>query len=308
MRTIAEAVAEKAAETAAPVPAPSTTTSPEVSTEASTVVTAPDTETTTDDIVSRVIKSKPIEPVSQADAATEKFNVTDIEKIQDPEAKKYAESAYKSFEKGYQKKFQELAEERKILESQKSDMSRWTPEKVASLLSNQEFINAAQTYNQSTNPTGGAMTDDEWSNLNDNEKAEIRAMKQELAHMKEQNMISNFNAVLAKQDAELAQKYSDYDATKVNSFRNDMLQGKVQATNEHIWKVVNYEDAIRRAYALGKEDRKVDMGAKVNASSAVLSNGSTVRSNVEVKPMEGESPKQFLMRRISERFNERGKK
>jgi hypothetical protein len=46
-----------------------------------------------------------------------------------------------------------------------------------------------------------------------------------------------------------------------------MMQGRVQATREHLWKVVDYESAVKRAYDLGKQDRKMEVAEKVGASS-----------------------------------------
>ena len=63
-----------------------------------------------EDIVSRV--SGEIKPVPKQET-NDIFNINDIDSIEDPKAREYAQKAYKSFEKGYQKKFQELAETRK---------------------------------------------------------------------------------------------------------------------------------------------------------------------------------------------------
>jgi hypothetical protein len=330
MRTIAEAMAERAAEgkstagtAQAPAPAPAPTqaepqvpvapgenqTPVQMETE---VQKGSSTDTEVDDIVKRVLSGKPKTPdLNRAGNQPDpdpKFNVTDIDKITDPEAKKYAQEAYKSFEKGYQKKFQELAEERKKLDTQIESSNKWTPEKVQSLLSNQEFINASQAILQSSNPTEGAMSDTEWSALSDKEKSEIKSMKQELLAMKHENQLTKFNAELEKQNSELSSKYSDYDATKVNQLRDGLLAGKIQATNEHLWKVLSYEDAIKKAYLLGKEDRKLDTQVQVSNASPVAGLSRTTQSSPDVKPAEGEDSKSFLKRVMAAKLAERYKK
>jgi len=331
MRTIQEAMAEREAEgksttaagtVTAPVATSVTASAPaepqvpvapgenSAPVQMDTEVQKGSSDTQLDDIVSKVLRSRPTTKTgtdNQPDSEP-KFNVNDIDKIQDPEAKKYAQEAYKSFEKGYQKKFQELSEERKKLEHSLESSNKWTPEKVQSLLSNQEFINASQAILQSSNPTEGAMSDNEWSALSDKEKVEIKSMKQELLAMKHENQLTKFNAELEKQNAELATKYADYDSTKVNQLRDGLLAGKIQATNEHLWKVLSYEDAIKKAYQMGKEDRKLDTATRVSSASPVANLSSTTQNNAGTKQADGESSKDYLRRILSEKLAERHKK
>jgi len=258
-----------------------------------------------DDIIAKVSGFKKPEPKtseSQESADNDQFNANDIDKIQDPEARKYAEKAYKSFEKGYQKKYQELAKERKILESKMAEVDRWTPERVQSLISNQEFINAAKSVVPVNNPASDMMSDEEWSALGKDGQQEVMKMLQplqnKLLQMEQQNKLMQIKGELEKQDAELKSKYSNYDPSKVHSLREDLITGKLNATSEHLWKVLDYEDAILRAVELGKTMARED--AQERSQATTIPSTRTVTRNDGVKPLEGESPKDFLMRRIRE--------
>jgi hypothetical protein len=46
-----------------------------------------------------------------------------------------------------------------------------------------------------------------------------------------------------------------------------MMQGKLQASREHVFKAFDYEEAVNRAYQLGLQDRKLEQDGKVAASS-----------------------------------------
>ena len=315
---MAEALAEKGltAETAKASLAPTT---PETTTTTTTVPaqeisqgvkieeskTEPVSDTPDDDIVSRVLKATPksVEPEADSADTDTKFNFNDIEKITDPEARKYAETAYKSMEKGYQKKFQELADQRKQLEQQMYEQSKWTPEKVDALLSNQEFIQAAQAKLQATNPTEGELSDDEWSALSPKERSEFKAMQSKLMQMENSNKSLQMKQELERQVQDLSGKYASFDKSKVIGMLTDINAGKFSATLEHIHKVVDYEDAIRRAYRMGKEDRQLDVKEK-SAVSTIDVAGAVQPSNTEIKRQEGESSKAFLMRRMAERWQE----
>lgn len=309
MKTIQEAVAERGLtmDTAKASLAPKSEPTETVPVSAPVSEVTPNSVETNndDDIVSRVLshkeESKAEAPKIEGD--TDFFNYADIEKITDPVAKEYALKAYKSMERGVQKKFQEAAEMRKQLEQQLNEIGRWTPEKVQSLLSNQEFINASQAVMQQANPTGGELSDDEWSALSASEKAEFKSMQAKILQMENQNKQMQMKTELESQINSLSQKYASFNKDKVLSLLSDVNAGKFNATLEHIHKVVDYEDAIRRAYRMGKEDRKLDVQEKVNVSTPIDS-GTVAKTSTESVRREGESAKQFLMRRMSERFAE----
>src|SRR3990167_11007207 len=73
------------------------------------------------------------------------FDYKEIENIKDLQAREYAEKAYKSFQRGWNEKYQELAELRKSLVAKKTENAIWTPERIQDeLLSDPTFIQSAQ--------------------------------------------------------------------------------------------------------------------------------------------------------------------
>ena len=191
----------------------------------------------------------------QLDKPEEKFNVTDIDRIEDPNAKAYAEKAYKSFEKGFQEKYRALADDRKAWEAKKAESDQWTADKVQTLLNDPSFVQAAQSV---------TVNNDDSSMLSDTEKKRIGDAERTA------NMVLQQNAQLLKQqqDETNKTKYANYDAQAVDILTADLIQGKVQATREDIWKVRDYNDAVKRAYQLGLEDKNVNNVEKINSMSA----------------------------------------
>ena len=245
------------------------TTTPEV-TPVETPQVTPETtpvetpvETPQDDLVTRVSKLK--EEVKPVDSDFEGFDYKEIEKITDPVAKEQALNAYKSFQKGFNKKFQELAEIKKSLEGQTQQNANWTPERVQQLMSDQNFVSAAQSVMQTHQATGGQLTNDEYSALTDTEKQQFHNMQSQL------NMITQQNSKLIQQqqDDRLKGKYGNYSPSTVDDMTNQLISGKYQATREDIHKVIDYESAVKRAYELGKQDRQLDIGQRVESTTTV---------------------------------------
>ena len=220
------------------------------------------------DLVSRVAAhmekpaSTPTAPVSD-----DKFNTNDlqaeIDKISDPNLRAQVEGLKKSLQRGYNDKFQTIAETRKELEKQMTESNLWTPEKINRLLNDQNFVTAAQSVMQSQNPPNSGKSDDEWSTLTDGEKSTIVALQKKIEILE----LKNQQSTNSQQDDLLKSKYANYDAQVVSKLKDDLINGRMQATNEHLWKVVDYESAIDRAYKLGrKEEQNVKM-EKTNAFS-----------------------------------------
>jgi len=239
------------------------------------------------DLVTRVSQVK-VEPKPEPETI---FNVNDINAIEDPKAKEYATKAYKSLQGDYTRKSQALAEERKRWEAEKAQKEHWNVDKVQSLLTDPEFIQAAQGI-------VGAQQAEDTSILSDTEKKRIADIEN-LARMAVQQ-----NATLLKkqQDETLKSKYANYNPQAIDILTADMIQGKVQATREHLHKVLDYDDAIQRAYELGKSDRKLETEEKVNALSP---EGMTVTGNESIPaPEQGESSKNYFMRLANKRMAE----
>jgi hypothetical protein len=181
-----------------------------------------------------------------------------------PEQRTQLESAYKSLQTGADKKFQKAAE--MLRQAQASVEQPWTIERIQQLTQDPEFVQAAQQYAQASqsnyNPQSSGLSEEEWSNLSESEKAKFQELTQnQLALQSKLDSI-----ILSQQDEQLKQRYRNYDANVVNDLRQQLLKGKVQATNEHLWKVVDYESAIQRAYKLGLQDRQLDMEPKIDAT------------------------------------------
>ena len=232
-----------------------------------------------------------VSQVKLDDKKDEAFNVNDIEKIQDPNAKAYAEKAYKSFEKGYQVKYQDLAAERKAWEAKKAESDNWTQEKVQSLLNDPKFIQSAQGV-------VGQQSTDDYSALSDTEKKQIQDAKT----IASQALQQNAQLLRQQQDEGNKTKYANYDSNAVDIITADMIKGRVHATREHLWKVVDYDDAVKRAYELGLSDKKVVDTEKINSMSTT---GQTVVGDESVPKIEdGETNKNYFLRLAARRFQQ----
>lgn len=245
--------------------------------------------------------NKPKEPVGEVD-----FDFNDIEKIQDPQAKEYVEKAYKSLRKGFDKKYQEVAEIAKNLKGQ----SVWTPERLKAEMNKPDFVQSAQTITSSvqqpsSNPRDSGLTDEEWSVLSDKEKGQLVNMQARINSL-EQLATSN---MWRQQDADLKQKYPNYDAQAIDTLTADLISGKVQANREHLFKVMDYdglqkrmEEKIKAAYQMGREDERSGITERVNVSTI---EGTTVQPNKAIEPIKGEKPIDFFKRAATQRLAER---
>ena len=308
MKMMDEALAEKGIDPAikAPEKVPAQEVQPEV--KEPTEVEEPKTEETPEDILNKVLGHKEetandtetVSPESPDQPSTEdvetKFNVNDIEKIEDPIAKKYAMEAYKSLEKGYQQKFQTLAQKDKDVEALKEEMNTWTPEKVKQLLSNQAFVDASSRIIESENPTKGQMSDDEWSNLNDSEKTQIKSLQDKVNKMERDSVNDKNRAELDKQNTLLTQKYNNYDSSKIMSIRQDMMSGKLGATNEHLYKAFYHDENVTRAYEQGKKDSLKGNKERSDAASYSPDSPSAIPAGKPLEKLKGESSKDRLIR------------
>ena len=232
------------------------------------------------DLITRASQVK-LETQPQPTQTSDEFDYKEIEAIKDPVAKDLALKAYKSFQRGFNQKFQDIASLRKDLENKSQEFSNWTPERVQQLINDPKFVEAAK------NVVG---TQSETTYETETDK-KVKLLEQELQTLKGQSLQQNFR----QQDEQFKQKYANYKPEAVDILTNDMLQGKVQATREHLWKVIDYDDAIQRAYELGKQDRQLDLGEK--QTSASFSPQSTMSPTAEkMKPEQGEGDRDFLRR------------
>lgn len=224
------------------------------------------------DLIARVSQVKVAAEVGQESGVSNvsdenTFDINEIDKIQDPAARDAAMRAYKSFQRGFDRKFKEVAEMRRQVESQ-AQPKPWTPERIRQeLLTNPEFLQASQSVLQDHNPPDSGMSDTEWSSLTASEKKQWQSMQNELASLKNQQVQQQIAEDYKRQDDALKSKYANYNSQAVDILTNDLLTGKVQATREHIFKALDYESAVKRAYELGKQDSLAERQEKLNASA-----------------------------------------
>ncbi len=233
-----------------------------------------------EDIVSRVSKFKPEEPKPEV---KNEFGLTqdDYEKVKnDPTLSKF----YKSLESGAGKKFQEAAELKKNYERKMQELDIWTPEKVKSLLNKQDFVESAKKVAQDQNPPNSGVSDETWSAMSEAEKQRIKSLESKVSSLELQNHLSQ----MRQQDEKLKGKYANYDPQAVDIITQDLLTGKAQATREELWKVYDYENAVRRAYELGKQDKQEVTNGKVNASSFEGKTVAAQTNPIEALPKESD--------------------
>ena len=258
-----------------------------------------------EDLLSRVSKftatSAPTEDPKLKDIS-EHFDIKEIDAITDPVAKEQALQAYKSFQRGFGEKFQELSQLKKEMEVLKSQglqpvTQEWTAERVQALANDPQFIAAASQVT-------GATSDDE-SIMSDAEKARIAALQNEVAELKKvsNQALQNQNLALRRSQHEtLHTKYANYDPKEIDTITSDMIEGRIQATPEHIYKAFKHDDNVRKAYELGRIDERNGVSEKI--ASASPEGIQTTHSSPEIVPEKDESSKSFFNRIIERRLKE----
>lgn len=209
--------------------------------------------------------------------------------ITDPAQRSMMEGAYNSLRKGANVKFEAAAIMRK--EAEASASAPMTSERFQALIADPEFARMAQQAAKAQtdqNNSEGELTDEEWSNLTDKERKGLASMMQEQKVIK-QNQVALSNMLQSqatqKEDDQLKGKYVTYDSDAVSNLQRDLINESVHATREHLFKVLDYEAAVDRAYQLGRVDERG--GIVHNAEQASTQAGGT-RSAAEVVPEIGE--------------------
>ena len=254
------------------------------------VVAVPEIE----NLITRASKVK-IEPKIQV--ATNEFGLTkeDYDKVQnDPTLSKF----YKSMQSDYIKKTQGVSDIKKQLDEQIKASANWTPERVQGLLNDPNFVQAASQVAATRNPPNSGLTDQEFSTLTDKEKTQITNMQQQLSQMQ----LQNWQMQQKQQDEQLKTKYANYAPDIVDTTVQNLVSGKVQANREYVWKAIDYNDAVNRAYQLGLQDREATIQEKQQSSS--LSGFNTTPTN-DVPPInQGESNVAYFKRIANRRLEE----
>jgi hypothetical protein len=261
------------------------------------VVETPKVETPKEeDLISRVSKVKVEQPKAKEPEPSNPFSLTreDWDKVQsDPSLKKY----YQSMLTDYQKKTTELSEQRKVIEQQKAS-ANWTPERIQQLMNDPQFVQAAQQVAAVQNPPNSGLTDQEYSALTDKEKAQLSSMQNELHQMK----LQNYQMQQRQQDEKLVGKYANYAPDIVDTTIHKLVNNQITATREDIWKVVDYDNAVQRAYQLGKQDRALENNEKQQSLS--VEGYSAVPQEKAPEIEKGESSTNFFKRLAVRRLSE----
>lgn len=258
-------------------------------------------------LVSRASKVSLDTPKKDEGVLTEsiKLDQSTIDKITDPALKAAVQEAHKSMQADYTRKTQELATKRKEMDSLKTQLEQsgqYTPAKIQQLLSDPSFVQAAQEFQringgqQTTQTVNGDLTQEEFSYLTpEQQKLYTKTKEVEQTNQAILSKLSSQETALAfkEQDMSLKSKYANYAPERVDEIYQGMMKGTVQATREHLWKVIDYEPAIQRAYELGKNDRKLEMGEKVAASSTTNGVSVTPSNDVPVRLANESGPEYF---------------
>jgi len=256
-----------------------------------------------EDIVSRVYKATNDVPVvdNNDNADGIRFDPKMIDAITDPKTKALLESAYKSMQGDYTRKTQELAKQRKEVEDK---INRpMTVEEVRQLVKRSDFIQSAQIVAQELQPnlSGGELTDTEWSALNDVEKKELLQLRE--MTLSNNNQLNSMR--LQEEERTIKEKYGSYNQENVNRLYNGLINGSVQATREHLHKVVDYDDAIRRAYKMGREEVSAGISEKRSAINNI--NGINITPTDELPEKEAKESNMSYFKRLAHRNIEKMK-
>ena len=240
------------------------------------------------DLITRVSQVKAPEQVKKE--LDDKFNINDldatIEKLPDPAVKEQVLGLKKSLLKGENQKYQEIANLRKQYESELAKANSWTPEKVQGLLNNPDFVNAAQSVVTPQQENTSMLSVQEKQLLEENNKKVNTLLQQ------------NLQLQRVQQDNQLKTRYANYQPEVVDNVFNELYTGKLQATREDLWKVIDYENAVRRAYELGQQDKNQQNQERVQGMT--LATGMNMSQPQSIEKQKGETIQNFLLRSYAE--------
>ncbi len=250
------------------------------------------------DLITRVSQVK-VEAKPEVKTEDGKFNINDldaeIEKIPDPSLKSQFTEFKKSLLRGENQKYQEVANLRKQYEQKLAESSSWTIDRLKQEMNRPDFVQAANQILQSQAPQGSGMSNEQWSALSDTDKAEFNQLKQKIDILER----TNWETLKTQQDAQLSQKYANYDAGAVARLTDDLVSHRVQATQEHLWKVIDYENAVNRAYELGLQDKNNFNQERV--AGMTMPGGNNMTQPQTIDRLKGETVQAFFKRAYTER-------
>lgn len=242
------------------------------------------------DIVAKVSQIKKPDPQNSAETYKE------FDEIKDPVAKQVAIDRDKKRQADYTRKTQELAEQRRSLESKFKEVKTWTPQRIQQeLLNNPEFLQAAQQIAGNQNPPNSGLTDEQFSALTDKEKQEFATLKSELSQMKQSNIQATIRSEIAQKDAHLQSKFGDYNPSQIDEATQKLATMNLANIREYVYKAQFHDEHVQAAYEMGKQDGRGLTQDKINAISPASTMNATNNDGIPTKE-KGESDQAFFLR------------
>ena len=216
-------------------------------------------------------------------------------KITDSVAREAAKEAVERMRRGMQTDYTKKLEDAQRLVNQSKS---WTPQRIQQeLLTNPEFVSAAQMISGQQTVQDQTLTQEAYSALTDKEKAAVNLvpeLRNELQQIKNQSFQNQLLASINQNDILLKQKFADYDPQKINEAATRLGKLTPAVAREYIYKADNYETNVRKAYEMGKLEGQGKLNSKLNV---IAPQGSTVTSNEGVPTKNaGENDKAFFVR------------
>lgn len=215
--------------------------------------------------------------------------------ITDPVAKKAAMEAVERMRRGIQSSADKRIEEAQKLVNQSKN---WTPQRIQQeLLSNPEFLSAAQMIQGQQPSNERSLTQEEYSALTESEKAKLDSvtnLENELKQMKNNTAQELLRNTISQKDITLRSKFSDYDSKAIDEATVNLSKLNLADVREYVYKATNYELNVMKAYEMGKLEGQGKLQNKINV---IAPQGSTVINNEGIPTKNaGESDKAFFVR------------
>ncbi len=223
--------------------------------------------------------------------------------ITDPVAKKAAAEAIERMRRGMQSDYTKKLEDAKnLVNTSKS----WTPQRIQQeLLTNPEFLQAAQMIQGQQAPQERQLTQEEYSALTDSEKAKLNSvtnLENELKQMKQNTAQEQIRSQISLKDNTLREKFTDYDSKAIDQACIELGKLNLAEVREYVYKATSYESNVKKAYEMGKLEGQGKLQTKINA---ITPTGSTVVNNEGVPTKNAnESDKAFFVRLGQFRLNQ----
>jgi len=208
----------------------------------------------------------------------------EFEAIKDPIAKEAAKQAVERMRRGMQSLYDQKVEDAKKI--------NWTAERLHQEVNNPQFIQVAKDYAAIQNPPNSGLTDQQYSALNDIEKAEISGLKSQVNSLQQ----TNFLATVAQRDSQLQMRYPDYNPMQINETIQNLARMNPLDIREHVYKSLKHDEDVAAAYELGKSERIELNQTKINA---ITPNGNSVSTSDSLPIREKDESNQEYFQKLA---------